>query len=205
VQFDTAVIGLGAMGSASTWRLAARGASIIAFEQFEPANDRGSSHGESRIIRSAYYEGPQYVPFVQEAFNIWRQLEHESRVPLLTMTGALMVGPAECDLVAGTLLSARDHGLACELLDTCKMRARYPQLRLMPHEAAVYEQQAGILRPEDAVRAMVERAEALGAVVKRNIAVEALEVSSNTVQILTKDNVYHARHAIVASRVLYLL
>ena len=52
---DVAVIGLGAMGSAAAYHLARRGKRVIAVERFEPGHDRGSSHGESRVIRLAYH------------------------------------------------------------------------------------------------------------------------------------------------------
>jgi sarcosine oxidase len=198
MRVDVAVIGLGAMGSAALWRVAARGASVVGFERFEPGHDKGSSHGDSRIIRTAYYEGPHYVPLVQCAFPLWRRLEHESGTALLTMTGALMIGPPDCDLVAGALSSARDHGLAHELLDGDQMRRRYPQVHLQPGEVALVEQQAGILRPEAAIGAMVRRAEALGATVLRHSIVEAVEADAGAVRISAGGRTYRARHAIVA-------
>ena len=62
VIHDVVVIGLGGMGSAAAWHLARRGLSVVAVEQFDPAHERGSSHGLSRIIRLAYFEHPSYVP-----------------------------------------------------------------------------------------------------------------------------------------------
>ena len=46
---DVLVVGLGAMGSAALYEMAARGAQVLGVEQFEPGHDRGSSYGESRI------------------------------------------------------------------------------------------------------------------------------------------------------------
>src|ERR1700716_2664696 len=89
---DVLVVGLGAMGTAVSWRLAARGVDVIGLEQFSPGHDRGSSHGESRLIRTAYYEGTNYVRLVQAAFPLWRELEERTGQRLLTLTGALMIG-----------------------------------------------------------------------------------------------------------------
>ncbi len=50
-MYDVIVIGLGGMGSAAAFHLARRGLKVLGLEQFTPAHDRGSSHGESRIIR----------------------------------------------------------------------------------------------------------------------------------------------------------
>src|SRR6266851_5136337 len=81
------MVGLGAMGALSAWRLAARGARVIGFERFRPGHDRGSSHGDTRIFRTAYFESPEYVPLLQRAHRLWRQLEKETGAELLTMTG----------------------------------------------------------------------------------------------------------------------
>ena len=60
--YDVIVIGLGAMGSATTYHLARRGVRVLGIDQYAPPHDLGSSHGESRIIRQLYYEHPLYVP-----------------------------------------------------------------------------------------------------------------------------------------------
>ena len=122
---DVLVVGLGAMGSMALWRLALRGATVVGFDRFQPPHSLGSSHGESRIIRTAYYEGPGYVPLVREAFALWRELERESGATILTMTGALMIGSPSSDVVSGSLASAKEHGLEHEVLDGAQVRQRF--------------------------------------------------------------------------------
>src|SRR5437588_111710 len=114
---DVLVVGVGSVGSMALWRLAGRGVRAVGLERFEPGHDHGSGHGESRMIRSAYSEGPRYVPLVREAFGLWRELEAEAGAELLTVTGGLMIGRAAGALVAGALASARAHGLEHEVLE----------------------------------------------------------------------------------------
>ena len=90
--FDVAVIGLGAMGSAALFNLARQGRRVIGIEQFEPGHDKGSSHGESRIIRLSYFEHPSYVPLARRALEKWRELEQLSGKTILTVTGVLEAG-----------------------------------------------------------------------------------------------------------------
>jgi sarcosine oxidase len=81
------------------------------------------------------------------------------------------------------------------------MRQCYPQFHLPPGEVALFEQQAGILRPEAAIRAMVRRAKALGATVLRQTiveAVEAVEADAGAVRISASGRTFRARHAIVS-------
>ena len=72
---DVIVLGLGGMGSAAISHVARRGHSVIGIEQFGPNHANGSSHGETRIIREAYFESPDYVPLLQRAYTLWRELE----------------------------------------------------------------------------------------------------------------------------------
>src|SRR2546421_11183047 len=87
-----AVIGGGAMGAATSWRLARRGVDVVCYDRYSPPHPLGSTHGDTRIIRTAYLEGPWYVPLLQEAFPLWRDLEAGSGAQLLAMNEALVVG-----------------------------------------------------------------------------------------------------------------
>lgn len=162
-RYDAIVAGLGAAGSATAWQLAARGLRVLGLDRFRPPHDRGSSHGRSRIIRQAYWEGPAYVPLVLDAYERWRRLERASGVELLRITGGLMIGPAEGSLLTGSLTSARAHNLDHELLEAAELRRRFPEFSVAAGEAALFEPEAGVLRPEAAITAMLDRAVAAGA------------------------------------------
>ena len=90
---------------------------VLGLDQFTPGHTRGSSHGDSRIIREQYFEHPLYVPLVQRAYALWRELEERTGRPLLTITAGAMIGPPGGVLVTGTLRSATEHRLAHEILD----------------------------------------------------------------------------------------
>jgi sarcosine oxidase len=153
-----AVIGGGVMGAATAWRLARRGVEAVVYDRHSPPHPFGSSHGDSRIIRTAYFEGPWYVPLLREAFALWRELEGASGKRILTMTGALMIGDATSDVVMGAQASAREHGLDAELLDSDALRRRFPGHIVQHGDVAVLDRQAGVLNPEAAVAAMLDLA-----------------------------------------------
>ena len=163
---DVAVIGLGAMGGAALLALARRGLRVVGIEQFTPGHDRGSSHGETRIIRLGYFEHPAYVPLVRAAIPLWRALERQSGEALLHVTGILEMGAPDGTLVAGTLRSARAHALAHEALDAAAVMRRWPAFRLPPHFVGVFQPEGGILAAEPAVKAQLALAGAAGAVVR---------------------------------------
>jgi sarcosine oxidase len=183
-----AVVGCGAMGAAAGWRLAARGAQVVCFDRHSPPHTLGSSHGESRITRTAYFEGPWYVPLLQETFPLWRELEAATGTELLTLTGALMIGPPSAEAVSGALAAAADQGLDVRLLKADEVRKSYPGHILGNHDVAVLDAQAGFIRPEAAVAAMIGRIEALGGEVRRGVVVSAVSHDgTGPVEIVTRD------------------
>ena len=68
--FDCIVIGAGAVGTAATYHLATRGHKVVALDPHPPGHDKGSSHGDTRIIRLVYFEHPDYVPLLKRAFTL---------------------------------------------------------------------------------------------------------------------------------------
>src|SRR3954465_4819256 len=115
-RFDCIVVGLGAMGSATLYHLAKRGHKVLGIERLAAGHTFGSSHGDSRIIREQYFEHPLYVPLVQRAYELWRELEQVTYRQLMTVTGGLMIGPRDGAVVTGALKSAAEHKLRHELL-----------------------------------------------------------------------------------------
>jgi sarcosine oxidase len=196
---DVAVIGMGAMGSLSAWRLASRGARVIAFERFRPGHDRGSSYGDTRIFRTAYFESPEYVPLLQRAGQLWRELETQTGTELLTLTGGLAIGEMDGGLVTGVLASAALHGLPHRVLDATQMKSLYQQHRLSAGEVAVRENEAGFLRPERSIAAAAARAEALGARVMVETEATSIEASSGGVVVESSRGRFEAKRALVTA------
>src|SRR5215471_11490009 len=137
---EVAVIGTGTMGSMTLWHLARAGIAAIGFEQYTLGHDRSGAGGESRIFRIAYAEGPQYVPLLLRARDLWRELEAETGRDLLAVTGGLTIGDAGSTAVRNVIASAERFSLPHELLDGRALAARYPQHQpLLPGELAVLD------------------------------------------------------------------
>ncbi|MEA2784090.1 MAG: sarcosine oxidase [Candidatus Eremiobacteraeota bacterium] len=163
MRYDAIVLGLGGMGSAVAAHAAARGMRVLGIERFGPAHARGSSHGDTRIIRQAYFESPDYVPLLRRAYALWDALEARTATTLRMQTGGLFVGRPETPVVAGTLASARQWELAHDVYDARELRRRYPATTPHDDEIGVYEAIAGALFPEAGVHAHLLDAAAAGA------------------------------------------
>ena len=163
MNYDCLVIGLGGMGSSALYHLARRGLRVCGLDQFGPAHARGSSHGNFRIFRKAYFEHSDYVPLLQTAEQLWRQLESESQVSLYHRIGVLLSGPADGEAVPGTLAAAEQHGLTVEVIAPSEAARRWPLLRFPETHRVVLDADAGILAVEHCVAQHLERAAELGA------------------------------------------
>src|SRR5580658_1550541 len=137
-SFDVIVIGLGAHGSSALYHLAGTGQRVVGIDRFTPPHSRGSSHGQSRIIREAYHENPVYVPFIRAAYELWDELQREAGRPLLVGTGGLLLGRADTTVVVGARLSAEAHGLPYEWLEAADIRRRFPAFRPTDDTVAVW-------------------------------------------------------------------
>jgi sarcosine oxidase len=197
--YDAAVIGLGAMGAGAAWQLARRGLSVIGFDAFHPPHDMGSSHGRSRIIREAYFEGAVYVPLVQRAYELWRELESARRQSLLTICGGLMIGDPSGPLVAGARESARRHGLPVEEWSSADVSVRVPAIRPGAGMVGLFEPRAGVLSPERGVQAMLDEAASHGADLRFDTPATALGVDDGLVTVSTQDALTSARLGVCAA------
>jgi sarcosine oxidase len=197
--FDAIVVGLGAMGAATAHHLARRGRRVLGLEQFSRGHARGSSHGESRIIREIYFEHPLYVPIVRRAYELWRELERESGERLLTITGGLMIGPQDGTLVRGVLRSAEAHDIPHEVLSAGEVTSRFPAFQLRDDEVAVVDERAGYLDADACVRAQLDVASRLGAELHFDERVIRWQSDGNSVLVDTNRGRYSARQLVVAA------
>jgi sarcosine oxidase len=198
-RFDVIVAGLGGMGSAAAAHAASRGKRVLGLEQFQPAHDRGSSHGRSRVIRLAYFEHPAYVPLLRRAYELWRRLEQQTGRRLLQITGGLMIGAPDSAVVSGSLRSAREHLLEHELLDAAQIRRRFPALTPGRDTVALFEHAAGIVFPEEAIRAHLDVAVDHGAHAHFDERVEDWTVTaSGAIEVRTSRARYQADRLILA-------
>jgi sarcosine oxidase len=161
--YDAIVIGVGGVGSAALWQLASRGARVMGIDRFSPGHDRGSSHGETRIIRLAYFEHPDYVPLLRRAYQLWADVERQTNQKLFHQVGLLQAGPLDGEVVSGVLTSARQHSLVVDTMTPAEAMRRFPAFSVEPGDTAVFEPTAGYLRVEACVRACFQLAQQAGA------------------------------------------
>lgn len=162
-----AVIGLGTMGSMAIWQLAKEGVDVTGFEQFGIGHDRSAVGGESRLFRTAYREGAEYVPLLRRSRELWSELEQESDTRLLSLIGGLTIGKADSENVANVLKCIKDFGIEHVSYDVNEATELFPQHRFNSDDAVILDKESGYLRPELSVVTAVNQAKKHGAKIHR--------------------------------------
>lgn len=198
-SYDVIVLGLGGMGTAAALALARRGRRVLGLEQFALGHDRGSSHGQTRVIRMAYYEHPDYVPLLRRAYDLWYELEQRAGRHLFSECGVLNIGPLTGEVVPGVLRAADQHQLPVEPLDAAELRQRYPMFRFGDEYRGVLEPRAGFLHVEDCLRSQADEARRLGAEFRENEPVVSWEASGGGVVVRTERGTCSADRLVITA------
>jgi sarcosine oxidase len=195
--YDVIVIGLGAMGSAALDQLARRGASVLGLEQFGIPHEHGSSGGDTRLIRKAYFEHPDYVPLLHRAYANWDDLGARTGERVLYRTGAVYIGRPDSELIAGSLASARQHSLPCDRMSGGDATRRWSGLRVPDGYEALHEADGGFVLAGKSIRLQCECALRRGAHVRAAEAVLEWRETASGIEVVTSAGTYRAAHLIV--------
>ena len=198
-HFDLIIIGCGGVGSAAAYYAAKRGLRVLALERFEPVHARGSSHGDTRVIRQAYFEHPDYVPLLKRAYELWHQFEESVGQKLFYRTGLLEVGPESGMLIQGVRQSAAQHRLPLEEIPGDEFKDRFAGFHLPENSVAVYESNAGFLLVEECIRQYIREAQRLGGDLRFNQQVRGWKVHDNEVCVSTDSDQFYAPRLAVAA------
>ena len=136
---DVLVVGAGVFGAATTWALAERGARVLVVDAHGPTHRYGSSHGENRIFRRAYWEGGVYLPMLNRADALWTELEETCGDTLVMRTGGVFIGSEESGVVDLSRRTARLGGIEHEVWDAARLAERFPWFGVGDGMTALYE------------------------------------------------------------------
>jgi sarcosine oxidase len=198
-RYDAIVLGLGGMGTATAFALARRGCRVLGLEQFAVGHDRGSSHGQTRVIRMAYYEHSDYVPLLRRAYDLWYELEQRTGRHLFTECGVLNIGPPTGEVVPGVLRASAEHGLPVERISATDLQRRFPVFRFGEAYEGVLEPRAGFLYVEECVHAHAQAARELGADLREQEAAVSWEAVGSGVSVRTTLGHYVADHLVITA------
>ena len=157
--FDVAVAGAGVFGAWTAFFLARSGAKVLLIDAHGAGNTRGSSGGETRIIRMSYGADEIYTRSAMRSMMLWKQFFPS----VFRKTGVLVTAPADDAYLRATRKTLAHTGCKFEWLDSSALARRFPSIALDQGSAGIYESSSGALLARRGVQAVVAAAVDAGA------------------------------------------
>jgi len=180
--FDVAVIGAGAMGSATALSLARRNARVVLLDRFAEGHARGASHGAVRIFRLSYPD-VDYVRLARRAMPAWRRLEEEAGERLLVTTGGLDAGPVAPDCAR----ALGEAGVRHDWLTRGEASARFPMFDFEGLDRVLFQPEGGVALADRTVAAQTRLARERGVDVRTNTTLLSISPSPSGGVVLETD------------------
>ncbi|HPW62516.1 MAG TPA: N-methyl-L-tryptophan oxidase [Cyclobacteriaceae bacterium] len=198
-NFDAIVLGVGSMGSSTCYYLASRGYRVLGLEQFDIPHDHGSHAGQSRIIRKAYFEHPDYVPLLERAYENWKEIEGKTDSQIYFPTGLLYAGKPEEVLIKGVRESAEKYKLNVESLSKSDTKHRFPQFQIPEGYEVLFEPDAGFVTPERAILLFAEQAIRKGAQIHTKEKTASWKKEGDLITVITDKSTYTCKKLIITA------
>ncbi|AZF52868.1 sarcosine oxidase, putative [Pseudomonas sp. R4-34-07] len=197
--YDVIVIGLGIMGASALWRVASKCTRVLGIDASSPTHSYGSSHGNSRIFRRAYWEGEKYLPLLNQSDLLWKELEELMQQKLLFRTGGIFVGHQSSHVVAGSIETARKGGIEHAVWSESETRSHFPAFNVSDGSQAVFEPGAYAISACEARLGMLNEAVHQGAIIEFGNSVTGLQTSGLGMRLSTRSGQTYSAKAVIVT------
>ncbi|KAF5901993.1 peroxisomal sarcosine oxidase, partial [Clarias magur] len=164
---------------------------------FPLPHSRGSSHGQTRIIRKAYEED-FYIHMIEESYELWAELEKESGVKLYRRTGLLVMGPENGKDFQLIKSSMQRNKIPCVVLERDEFSQNIPNVNLTSGDAALLDTTAGVLYADRALRAAQMVYQSHGGAIKDGEKVIHIE-PGDLITVTTDAGTYQAKNLVITA------
>ncbi|XP_066301326.1 peroxisomal sarcosine oxidase-like isoform X1 [Branchiostoma lanceolatum] len=193
--WDCVVVGAGVMGSACGLQLVQNGVTTLLLEQFCLPHSRGSSWGQTRATRKSYKQ-EHYARMAAESNKLWRQVETESGTKLTVDCRQLAWGRPDNPILQDIHTNLHKVGVQSKVLTNQDLRHQFPMLRFPGNYVGVTEAGAGLIKADQAVRALQDLFVQKGGCLKDGEAVTGI-TPGPTVSVITSKRKIRTRRLVL--------
>lgn len=199
MEYDVIIIGAGSMGMSAGYYLTEAGQTVALIDSDDPPHEKGSHHGETRLIRHAYGEGGNYVPLALHAQKLWEELDEKTEERIFLKTGVLNFGAKGNVFLETVQKSAEEYQLPLDVMTAEEINNRWPGFQLDAGAVGYFERNSGVLFSENAVRAYRTLAEKNGADLYTNRSVQAIETTADQVTVKLTDGEIKGKKLLISA------
>lgn len=180
------------MGSSTCYQLAKRGMRVLGLEQFNTPHEWGSHAGDTRIIRKAYFEHPDYIPLLIRSYENFKEISERSGKQLYHQTGLFYAAPQGHELLENIKHAAALYGIPL-------MPGPHPAFTLPEGFEGLFEPEAGFVEPENTIRAFVSEARKLGADIHEGERLLNWKINDGLVNVYTNKAEYGCKKLVITA------
>ncbi|HAS38846.1 MAG TPA: N-methyl-L-tryptophan oxidase [Microscillaceae bacterium] len=200
MHYQAIVVGLGSMGAATTYYLAQQGIKVLGLEQYAIVHENGSHAGQSRIIRKAYAEHPDYVPLLHKAYENWAKFEQATEQQFFNDTGLVYFGLPDAPFIQGVKTSAKAHHIPVELYDSKEGQSKFPWFHIPDAYQVAWEPEAGYVTPERTIASFTQQAQKAGAILQAQETVQNWQLKgTQQIEVTTNKATYTTERLIITA------
>lgn len=196
---DLIIVGAGCFGMSTGYYASRLGLSVLLIDANDPPHSEGSHHGGTRLFRSAYTMGSEYVSLALQSRSLWLKLQQEAQVELFRQTGVVSVGHEHSSFLDSKKDSCRQFGIPSINMTAKELTERWEGLMIPSGMTGLLEPEAGVLFSEHIIETYRRLALANGAKLLTNVRVTGIEEGTNTRWVQTTEGVFKANSVLVAS------
>ncbi|XP_069767187.1 peroxisomal sarcosine oxidase [Narcine bancroftii] len=195
-DFDAIVIGAGIQGSYAAYHLSKTSKALL-IDQFALPHSRGSSHGQSRIIRKAYSKAC-YAHMMTECYQQWKQLEAEGNIELFRETGLLVLGEEVDPTFQNMKKTLIDNKVPMATLTSADFSKSFPAVKLPKGVSAILDKTAGILQADRALKTVQDLFRRFGGTIRDGEKVVEIQ-PGYWVTVTTTLGIYRAKSLVITA------
>ncbi|XP_074641571.1 peroxisomal sarcosine oxidase-like [Tubulanus polymorphus] len=197
--FDVVVIGAGIEGSCTAYQLARNGTKTLLLEQFLLPHSRGSSHGQTRVIRKFYLD-EVYTKMMSDAYSEWSTIENMTGQELYKPASMLVVSLYEdrkqSQIVRGSMVR---NNVKHRVYTKEQVRSEFPMFKYEEDaDLFMLDHEAGILKADQCLAAVQGLFRKFGGVLHDGEKVQDI-VPGDVVDIHTNKNLYRAKKVVITA------
>ncbi|XP_066914495.1 peroxisomal sarcosine oxidase-like isoform X1 [Clytia hemisphaerica] len=199
--FDVIVIGAGINGSATAYDLRNKQhKNVLLLEQFPLPHTRGSSHGQTRVIRCLYHKRI-YSQMTMDSFPIWRDLERQTNETLFIQNGMLEVYDNTTDSEKLNLSKKvlNDLNVPYKVLNTEEINRKYKPFHFEGDYSAIFESLGGTLMANKCLQAFQTLYKEAGGVLHDNEQVKQIIPGNDLVTVVTNKSQFKAKSLVITA------
>ena len=199
MTYQVMIIGAGINGLATCYHLSKLGIkSIGLIERFDHGHNRGSSHGQSRITRSAYVN-EHYVRLMQVAHNhAWPQLEKDANTQLIYPTPGCFFGTPN-GKYKHYEEAVTKVGVNVAPLTPQEARKRFPAFRFENAAGALHDHTAGLVAASKTMQALAQQVQQSHIETHTHTQVIEIDPTQSPIKIATNKGTFLTERLIVTA------